>query len=551
MATQANGMKGIYMNVVLVSINSKYIHSSLAVWYLKAAAQHCAKISVIESTIKADATALLREITEKDADLVAFSCYIWNIEYIKKLLPLLKKERPRQKILLGGPEVSYCVEAVFLRLPMVDYIISGEGEEPFFHLLQGLSEKEKGFEVGGLCTKERIVAPYLSKKQPASPYTDEYFSTLHGRIAYIETSRGCPYSCTYCLSGRMGGVRFFELERVKTQLNLLAASGTQTIKFVDRTFNCNEKHALAIMRHILSKNTSYRGVCYHFEVAGDIMTQELISVFQEAPKGLFQIEVGVQSFNEDTLCAVKRKTDLNKVVSNLQAILEKGNVHVHMDLIAGLPYEDFASFKQGFNQLFALHPHQLQLGFLKRLYGSQIENEDVGEFSETAPYQVVSTPWMCEDDLLKLQAVEDAVDRLYNSGRFKLLVLATIEAGASAFDLFLDFGLKNQVTHGEPLEDYAEKVLSYFSGKLGSVRTKDLMREQWLKVNSSGTMLRCLKDTSKKGLLKKIDKVDPRKKGVKRAVSVLYGTKELIYVDYCQQDVVLKEYPAKKISWEE
>ncbi len=534
------------MKVLLVSINSKYVHSCLAAWYLKAAAEKYADIDILESTIKADLAKLLQNILSYNADVVAFSCYIWNISFLENLFEPLKSARPTQTILLGGPEVSYRANEIFSKFPMVDYIISGEGEEPFCQFLQQYHTAEFIKPIAGLCKKNDISAPYISEKDPKTPYTHEYFKALAGRIAYIETSRGCPFSCSYCLSGRIGNVRFFDINRVKTELSLLANSGTQTIKFVDRTFNCNTQRALTIIRYLLKENPTYRGVCYHFEMAGDLISEEMLHVLNTAPKGLFQIEVGVQSFNETTLCAVNRKTNLINVRSNLHNIIKNNNIHVHVDLIAGLPFEDFASFRYGFNQLFTLRPHQLQLGFLKRLHGSPLEKQEVGVFSQKAPYQVIDTPWMSQKELVSLQKTEDAVDRLYNSGRFKNLVFAALDTGISAFDLFFDFGHKNEAHFGEPLEKYAEKVLNYFSKLLGEQATRDLMKEQWLKTNSSGNMLFCLKDTSQKGLLKRLDSVEKRKPGVKRSAAVLYGSQEIIYVDYTHFDPVLKEYPLKR-----
>ncbi len=529
------------MKTLLVSINSKYVHSSLAVWYLKASA-NSDNVEILESTIKTDKAKLLEEILGKNPDLVAFSCYIWNISLVKELLPLIKKYDENIKIMLGGPEVSYNISDVFSNCPEVDLISSGEGEKPFRDLVYSLTNNSKINNVSGISTRDNITPPHISCDEPTNPYTDEYFSRLGGRIVYIETSRGCPYSCTYCLSGRIGGVRFFDLEQVKENIKKLTNSGTQTIKFVDRTFNCNEKRAVEIMRYIIELNPTFNGICYHFEMAGDIMGEETVEILCSAPKGLFQIEVGVQSFNSETLKAVNRKTDLQKVASNLQKIISSGNVHVHMDLIAGLPLEDFESFKNSIDSLFALRPHMLQLGFLKLLHGCKMESENIGNFRKSPPYEVISTPWISEDELLKLKACEDAVDRLYNSGRFKTLVFEALKSNMRASDLFLDFGIKNQVSYGETLDNYATRVLSYFSDLLGADKAKDIMKIQWLKSNSSGEMPSCLKEGSMRSLLKRIEYKAPRKKGVKRSAAVLSCTNEVVCVDYVERDLVNGEY---------
>ncbi len=530
------------MKTLLVSINSKYVHSSLAVWYLKAATDSSDDVEIFETTIKADKEKIVNEILAKNAEIIAFSCYIWNISLVKELASMLKSLNKNLKIVLGGPEVSYNVEEVFANIPEIDYIMSGEGEEIFreFHL--AMSRGEVDFSISGLSTREKIVPPNFSCQQPKNPYTEEYFERLSGRIVYLETSRGCPYSCTYCLSGRIGGVRFFDMETVKSNIDKLSNSGTQTVKFVDRTFNANAKHAVEIMQYIISKNSEYNGICYHFEMAGDIMTDQIVEILCTAPKGLFQIEVGVQSFNSKTLNAVNRKTDLEKVSSNLKKIISAGKVHVHMDLIAGLPLENFDSFKNSINSLFELRPHMLQLGFLKLLHGCEMENQNIGEFSKSPPYEVISTPWISAEELAKLKACEDAVDRLYNTGRFKTLVFELMKTGMSAADIFLDFGIKNQVSHGESLDNYSTRVLNYFSEKLGDEKAKDIMKIQWLKSNSSGEMPTCLKEGSMRSLLKKIDYKAPRGIGVKRSAATLNCSNQIVYVDYLEKDIVTGEY---------
>ncbi len=542
------------MKTLLVSINSRYIHSSLSVWYLKSAGKDFAEIEIIESTIKADKQVLLNNIYSKKPDLIAFSCYIWNINFIQELLPLLKKLCPNSRILLGGPEVSYNVSAVFAKHPEVDFIISGEGEKPFADLLKSISSDLEPKQIAGLSTKNTISPPYISKVDPPNPYTDEYFANLQGRISYIETSRGCPYSCSYCLSGRLGGVRFFDLDTVKNNIDSLSKSGTQTIKFVDRTFNCNEKRAIEIIEYILSKNPQYNGVCYHFEMAGDIISQKLIDTFKKAPAGLFQIEVGVQSFNEATLEAVNRKTDLLKVEKNMRQIIENGNIHVHMDLIAGLALEDFSSLKNSFNKLFSIKPHMLQLGFLKLLHGSPMEEHNVGVFSKIPPYEVEKTKWLNEKELATIKHIEDALDRIYNSGRFKMVVDEALKCdeNLTPFDLFCQFGEKNIIPFGENLEKFSSRVLDFFSSLLGEIKTRDLMKENWLKVNSSGKLPLCLKENGTKYFVNKLDTFPAfkRVKSVKRATAVLNCTNELIFVDYKDKNPVTAEYCVQKINLE-
>ncbi len=535
------------MKVLLVGIHSKYIHSSLSLWYLKSAIGNLAETEVIEATINGAPDPLIEQIASHRADVIAFSSYIWNITYIREILPKIKELCPSAKILLGGPEVSYRVEEIFKNFPEVDYIISGEGEVPIVRLIESLKggSLQNLKEIVGLCTKEHISPPYTGKDEPLSPYTEQYFSALKGRIVYIETSRGCPYRCAYCLSGRLGGVRFFDMDSVKRHIDLLSACGTQTIKFVDRTFNCHDKRACEIMRYIAEKNRTYSGLCYHFEMAGDIMSDELIEILTTAPHGLFQIEVGIQSFHDKTLEAIDRKTDLDRVFRDMDKIIKAGRVHVHMDLIAGLPLETWESFREGFNRLFSLSPHMLQLGFLKLLHGTPLKERYVGEFKNTPPYEVIETPYMSKSDLEKLNLVEDALERLYNSGRFTDIVKAALSVGRSPFDLFLDFGTSQRATQGEPLNEYTSRVLDYFGSILGYDEASDIMTRQWLSTNSSGKLPTCLNKGGMRKLLAEIDNALPkesrRQSGTKRSAARL-STGEIIYIDYINKNPVTGKY---------
>ncbi len=531
------------MKTLLVSINSKYVHSSLAVWYLfTASAKYSSSTSVLESTIKENKEKLAETISTSGCSVIAFSTYIWNINYIKELLPMLPKDLT---IVLGGPEVSYNVKEVFDTINEVDIILSGEGEIPFYNMLDSLHTGKPLSGIKGLSTKEHISAPFITSEIPKSPYSEEYFTALKGRIVYFESSRGCPYSCSYCLSGRLCNVKFFDNDRVKSELDKLAFSGTKTIKFVDRTFNCNPKRAKEIIDFIIEKD--YKDVCFHFEMAGDIITDEIIESFSKAKKGLFQIEVGVQSFNEFTLSSINRKTDISKIEKNMQKILYSANVHVHMDLIAGLPNEDITSFEIGFNRLFKLRPHMLQLGFLKLLHGSPIENENLGTFNKTAPYEITCGNWLTSEDLKSLKLTEDALDRLYNSGRFRLIIEEALKTEDNPYRLFKSFGEFSKTKYGTSIFDFYEKVLEFFSEIIPQKKLIDLMKEQWIKTNSSGKLPACIKNESMGALLKELDKnpLTKRKKAVKRAAVYLKTSEELIWVDYEHKDPVTGEYTIK------
>ncbi len=311
------------MKTIIVSINSKYIHSSLAPWYLLSGVRAYAKTpqnaTVQEFTINQPLCKIVDDLATERADVYAFCTYIWNIKTIKQVLPLLKAAVPFCQIILGGPEVSFCPEKLLSELP-IEYICSGEGEETLPQLLDILETKNSPDNLAGVSFKKAdtfvTTPPQPLKSYPPDPYLPEYFETLNGRIAYIEGSRGCPFSCAFCLSGREDCLRLFPIERVKSDILRLAISGAKTIKFVDRTFNCHKDRCNAIIEFIVSAygKDIPKDVCFHFEVAADLFNDETIKLLSSAPKGLFQLEAGLQSFHEETLVAVTRKTDLTALV---------------------------------------------------------------------------------------------------------------------------------------------------------------------------------------------------------------------------------------------
>lgn len=462
------------LKVILGCLNSKYIHASLSPWCLKAGVDTYCKADinsiVIESTINSDLDRYIQIIIEQTPDIVCFSCYIWNIEKTIYICEKLK-DSLNCKIILGGPEVAYRSQDVLQNYGFIDFVLSGEGEESLPKLLNilyfngdlsgayGLSYRQSN---KILQTEEKICAG-----TPVSPYTDEFFDNLKGRICYIETSRGCPFRCAFCLSGRCSPLRFFDIDTVKKNIIKLSQSGTKTVKFVDRTFNANSKRANEIISFILSnyKTVIPEGVCFHFEIAGDILTEETFNLLQSAPKGLFQLEIGMQSFNQDTLKAINRKTNTQKLKENIKRLVSFDNMHIHIDLIAGLTGEDIDSFEQSFDTGFALKPHMLQLGFLKLLYGADMrENPEKYpcEYSNKPPYEVTSTPWLTADEIAKIKRCEDALERLYNSGKFLYTVeYLTSNCGYTPFKLFMDFG--NAVDGTKmPLSEYALQLFDYF-----------------------------------------------------------------------------------------
>lgn len=526
---------------LICSLNSKYIHSSLAPWCLytscKSVLGEACCVEVTEGTINEKEEDIYERLLSQKPDFVAFSCYIWNITRVLALAEKLKEQGII--IALGGPEVSYRQKDILERYSFVDYVLSGEGEVIFPELVRALADGEKP-EIKGVSYRngEDIViseGEIIDFENTVSPYCEEYFTSLKGRIAYIEGSRGCPFNCAFCLSGRCGKVRFLPLERVKNEMVLLSDMGAKTIKFVDRTFNCNPKRAVEILSFIRDEygKKINNDVCFHFEIAADILTEEIFQVVSQMPIGAVQFEVGIQSFNEETLKKINRKTNVDLVESNVKRLLSFGNCHVHIDLIAGLPLEDYNSFISGFNRAYKIRANMLQLGFLKILYGSPMGEDKESYpcvYSDKAPYEVISTPWISEAELEKLRVCENELERLYNSGRFPR-TLRYLEDKISAYDLFFGFGeyLRFKGEKGSiPLDKYVCLAYEYFSTLRGvdKTRLRDLMILDRISTNNSDVIPACLKVQDDR--LKKLRRLV----GKLCSVAILYSENVAVYCDY-------------------
>ena len=474
------------MKVIIGCLNSKYIHASLAPWCLLAGVKSFAKndydIKVLESTINGNPHDFAQKIISENPQVVSCSCYIWNITGTLEICKEIK-ENLDCKIVLGGPEVAYRPKDVLEKYDFIDFVLSGEGEWNFPLLLDNLNG-DLSF-VDGLTYRQENKIIINPEKEctdtPPSPYCEDFYENLKGRIAYIETSRGCPYRCAFCLSGRCSKLRFFDLDQVKEDIINLANSGTQTLKFVDRTFNANSKRANEILTFIKENYGTKipQSVCFHFEIAGDILTTDTLEILSLMPVGAVQLEIGMQSFNEETLQKINRKTNTEKLIKNIKQLLQMGNMHIHIDLIAGLTGENLESFKNSFNIGYSLKAHMLQMGFLKLLYGADMRENPQDfpcEYNPEPPYEVVSTPWLSAEEIKMLKNCEDAVDRLYNSGRFLFTLDYLIdEIGVSPFDLFNDFGNSVDGTNMR-LSDYAVKVYEHFKNKCD----KQVLREKIL-----------------------------------------------------------------------
>ncbi len=548
------------IRAVICGINSQYIHSSLAPWCLLAgirAFSDTANVSaeVVEGTVNESEDALLSRILDRSADVIGFCCYLWNISVVLRLTTRIKERCPNTVIVLGGPEVSYRAGTLLRDEPSVDYVLSGEGERPFAELLTAFSHEQTVLSVPGVSYRAEhgIVEgePYVTKEIPPCPYGEEYFNTLNGRIAYLETSRGCPYSCAFCLSGRCGGVRYYPLERAQDDILKLAKSGAKTVKFVDRTFNANRERALTLIRFILAHYGKEipTDVCFHFEIAGDLLDEETVTVLSEAPAGLFQTEIGVQSFHAPTLAALSRKTDMPLLIRNVKRLLACHTVHVHIDLIAGLPEETIDIFEKSFNEAYALQPHMLQLGFLKLLHGAPMREDPVRfpcTFSALPPYEVQSTPWVTAEELKVLHAVETVLDRTYNSGRFRRTLRYLLSAtDFTPFRLFR--ALSEQLpTERVSLDAYTEEFYRAASSLPGVDREqlRGNMACDRVATNRSGILPLCLQthEEERKRLKRLMDSDErfTRPNGIKRGTAFVNG--RLVYADYTAPHPVTGEY---------
>jgi len=416
------------MNVVLSTLNSKFIHSSLALRYLKAYGEaHGQAYDIVEYTINMPVLHILSDITEHDIDVLGFACYIWNIEMTLHVVDMVKAVRPDIKIVLGGPEVSFTADELLERCPNIDYIVQGEGEEAFHDLVTALQLGNDGLDPVIPGVRGRRDGSILGSAEAVEvrdlstipfPYTEEDMEDLEHKIIYYESSRGCPFSCQYCLSGNKNTVRFFPQERTLEELQWFIDHGVKQVKFVDRTFNCAPHHHRPLMEFMRDSDTDMN---FHLEMEPELMTEWETNILCETPPGRIQIEVGVQSTHKKTLDAINRYNDWPYIQKSIRPIIQAGRTHVHMDLIVGLPHEDFNRFGQSFNDLFSLQPHALQIGFLKLLKGSGVRRMREYKYvaDPLAPYEVLSTHVLPYDDVRFLKYFEDVFERFYNSERFR------------------------------------------------------------------------------------------------------------------------------------
>lgn len=436
------------MNIVLTAINAKYIHSNLAVYSLRAyASAYKNEISIAEYTINQQMDDILMDLYKKKPDVLCFSCYIWNISYVEDLIREIKKLFPNLPIWVGGPEVSYDAKDVLKRLPEITGVMMGEGEATFLELMDFYHQEEKElFDIKGIAYRSEageIRENEWRKTIDLStvPFVYSDIEDFKNKIIYYESSRGCPFSCSYCLSSVDKCLRFRDLGLVKKELQFFIEQEVPQVKFVDRTFNCNHKRTMEIWNYLIEND---KGVTnFHFEVAADLLNEEELKLIEQMRPGLIQLEIGVQSTNETTIKEIRRTMKFTEVERIVKRINEGQNVHQHLDLIAGLPYEDLSSFRKSFDDVYSLHPEQLQLGFLKVLKGSYMEEqkEQYGlAYKSKPPYELLYTNWLSYEDVLQLKMVENMVEVYYNSGQFVYTLRRLETRFASAFDLYKSLG---------------------------------------------------------------------------------------------------------------
>ena len=436
------------MKILLTAINAKYIHSNLAIYSLKACVgKYESNVELAEFTINNQKDYILEEIYKRHPDVLCMSCYIWNIDYVESVVREFHKICPDVPVWVGGPEVSYEVERFLAEHDYITGVMIGEGEDTFRELCQHYVDGDIRLEeIKGIAIREKsgkaiITQPRCIMDMSQIPFCYDTMEDFSNRIIYYESSRGCPFSCSYCLSSVDKTLRFRDIELVKKELKYFIDQKVPQIKFVDRTFNCNHKHAMEIWKFIKENDNGVTN--FHFEISADLINDEELELISDMRPGLIQLEIGVQSTNEVTIKEIHRtmKLDLLKdIVTKIQA---GGNIHEHLDLIAGLPYEGYESFRKSFDEIYELKPNQLQLGFLKILKGSYMYEHAVEYgivYHDKPPYEVLKTNWLSFDEVLKIKQVEEMLEVYYNSGQFEVTMKIFEKMFDSAFDMFRQMG---------------------------------------------------------------------------------------------------------------
>lgn len=476
------------MNILLTAVNAKYIHSNLAVYSLrKYAKEFSRQIGLAEFTINQKMEYILQEIYKRKPDVLCFSCYIWNISLVEEVAEEFHKLNPGVPIWVGGPEVSYEARDFLENHPYITGVMMGEGEKIFANLCRYYRNGEEDpdlTEIPGIAYRTgsgiMVNEPEAALDMNTIPFAYQDMEDFKHKIIYYETSRGCPFRCSYCLSSVEKKLRFRDMELVKRELEFFIEQEVPQVKFVDRTFNCDSGHAMEIWRFIREKDKGITN--FHFEVAADLMTEEELGFISTLRPGLIQLEIGVQTTNPATIEEIHRRMDLERVKQVVRTVQSGKNVHQHLDLIAGLPFEDYQTFGRSFDEIYALKPEQLQLGFLKVLKGSYMyEHQKEYEIIHTSrpPYEVLKTRWLSYEEVQKIKQVEEMLEVYYNSGQYRRSICMLEELFDSAFDMFGKLGAYYErqgyffLNHTrnrrmEILLEFAEELLASADGAAGT-----------------------------------------------------------------------------------
>ncbi len=430
------------MKVIFAAINSKYIHTALGLRYIS---EYCRQqgneVALIEETINTPVLTVLEKLMKEQADVYAFSVHIWNKLVVYRLISMLKKLRPQAVVIVGGPEVAFDAVKIFSEQPAIDYIVQGEGELVVVRLLNALQKKTAipphiaymdngrvNINGGVTVIQDLTILPF--------PYPDLLQVINEHKIVYYECSRGCPFHCSYCLSGISRSVRRRPVDMVLQDMERFIKAGTPLVKFVDRTYNLDEEYFLPIMEYLAAADTK---TVFHFEIKADLITSKVLAFLKSVPKGRFQLEIGIQTTNRATLHAINRRDNWEKLAYNVKELLQAGNMHIHLDLIAGLPYEGLQEFEKSFNDVYKLQPQMLQLGFLKVLPGTQMNDEAQEHkliYMDEPPYEILATVYMPYENMQLLKKIENIFEQTYNSGCFQHILHFLIKKEENAFSFY-------------------------------------------------------------------------------------------------------------------
>lgn len=491
------------MKIVLSTLNARFVHSNLAIRYLKTYTEKFVPdldIQLREFTINHHIDDIVRELYFLEPDVLGLSCYIWNMTATLEVVEMVKKINPECVVILGGPEVSFDSASLLKNNPYIDYILKGEGEKAFKDFVQALKTNQGFYNVPGLVYRHggEIVEnyPYYVEDLEKIPFPYENFAGLKNKIVYYESSRGCPFRCQYCLSSVSGKLRFLPMERVKQDLEELISYKPRQIKFVDRTFNCNKARALEIWKYLMEKDNGFTN--FHFEICADLIDDEMLTILSRARTNLFQFEIGVQSTNEKTLDEIQRKMDFERIKTVVKQLRKQENIHLHLDLIAGLPFEGYDDFKVSFNDVFEMEPEMLQLGFLKLLKGSGLRRDASKHgyvFKDQPPYEVLKNNYIGYEEIVKLKLIEELVETYYNTHRFDTAIKFFMNIYETPFDFF------EELAHFWHSKGYFEvshsneklyKILSEFYEEKGDNPSlfKDILKLDYLLNNRHGKIFK-------------------------------------------------------------